>query len=137
MQVINASLINHKMRKLYSISNPIFRQTIENQGCSMNLDGISPVTGYMVGTKGNEVKVNVLDFNAGHIDSFIRSNLSPLYDRTYFVGTWIDNDVVYMDISVNCQSKAEALRRGKENGQICIWDVLNKVEIYQLQEETV
>ena len=122
------------MKKLYSISNPIFKQTIENQGCSMNLDGLSPVKGYMVGISGHEKKVNISDFNAGHIDSFIRANLSLLHSRYYFIGTWIDNDMVYIDLSMNVESKQAALICGKESGQICIWDVEKKVEIYQLEE---
>jgi WD40 repeat protein len=122
------------MSKLYSISNPIHKQTIENQGCSMNLDGLQPVTGYMVGTKGNEQKINILDFNAGHIDSFIRRNLDKLHNRNYFVGTWINDDTVYIDISLNMPHKEQALLWGKANGQICIWDVEKKVEIYQLEE---
>ena len=122
------------MKKLYSISNPIFKQTIENQGCSMNLDGLSPVNGYMVGISGHEKKVNISDFNAGHIDSFIRANLSLLHSRYYFIGTWIDNDMVYIDISINYTYKCEALEVAKKSGQICIWDVEKKVEIYQLEE---
>ena len=122
------------MKKLYSISNPIFKQTIENQGCSMNLDGLSPVNGYMVGISGHEKKVNISDFNAGHIDSFIRANLYVLFDRNYFIGTWIDNDMVYIDISENIQSKKTALIHAKESGQVCIWDVEKKVEIYQMEE---
>ena len=120
--------------RLYSISNPIFRKTVENQGCSMNLDGHEPVNGYMVGTKGNEVRVNVLEFNAGHIDSFIRAHLYALHNRNYFVGTWISNDVVFIDLSLNLEKKETALIYGKASGQLCIWDVEKKVEIYQLEE---
>lgn len=121
-------------RELYSISNPIFKQTIENQGCSMNLDGVKPVTGYMVGVRGKELKINILDFNAGHIDSFIRGNLDFLHNRNYSIGTWIDNDIIYLDLSLNMPNKDNALIWGKANGQICIWDVEKKIEIYQLEE---
>src|SRR5674476_396233 len=79
--------------KLYSISNPIHKQTIENQECRMNLDGVKPVEGYMVSFRSKEHKINVLDFNVGHVDSFIRSNLDLLHNRNCFVGTWIDNDI--------------------------------------------
>ena len=120
--------------RLYSISNPIFRKTVENQGCSMNLDGHEPVKGYMVGTKGNEVRINVSELNAGHIDSFIRSHLYALHNRIYFVGTWIDNDQVYIDLSINILEKDTALIYGKASGQLCIWDVERRVEIYQLDE---
>ena len=124
------------MSKLFTISNPILRQTFENKGCSMNFDGKEPVKGYMVSVKGKEQKISVFDFNAGHIDSFIRANLDKLHNRNYFVGTWIDNDLVYIDLSLNMPNKDNALIWGKANGQICIWDVEKKVEIYQMEEET-
>ena len=53
-----------------------------------------------------------------------------------FIGTWVDNDLVYIDLSHNVQSKKAALICSKEGHQICIWDVEKKVEIYQLEEET-
>jgi len=125
------------MRKeLYSISNPIFKQTIENQGCSMNLDGVSPVHGYMVGIFGHELRVNILEFNSGHVDGFIRANLDYLHYRNTYIGTWIDNDLVYIDLSISCPDLESALFIGKINHQICIWNVEKKVEIYQLEEET-
>ena len=120
--------------KLYSISNPIFRQTVENQGCSMNLDGVSPVHGYMVGIFGHELRVNILEFNSGHVDGFIRANLDYLHYRNTYIGTWIENDVVYLDISNNIQDKIQALKCANIERQICIWDVEKKVELYQLEE---
>ena len=121
-------------KELYSISNLIFRQTVENQGCSMNLDGVSPVHGYMVGIFGHELRVNILEFNSGHVDGFIRANLDYLHYRNTYIGTWIENDVVYLDISNNIQDKIQALKCANIERQICIWDVEKKVELYQLEE---
>ena len=88
----------------------------------------------MVSIQYKEQKISILDFNAGHVDSFIRAKLDILHNRNMFIGTWIDNDIVYIDISHNVKSKIAALICAKEGHQICIWDVLNKVEIYQLEE---
>ena len=64
------------MREIFYSSAPLIAiHTIENHGCSMNLDEMQPVTGYMVSVKGKELKVNILDFNTGQIDHFIRANL--------------------------------------------------------------
>ena len=122
------------MSKLFSISNPIFKQTIENQGCSMNMKSLIPDSGYMVSLKGMELKINVIDFSPEHVDHFIRKNLSCLFNKSCYIGTWINNDLVYLDISLNIKDKNQALEYAKANGQICIWDVEKKVEIYQLEE---
>jgi hypothetical protein len=121
-------------KKLFTIAGVIARKTIEDQGCSMNLNGHEPVTGYMVGIEGTERKELLLDFNEGHVDSFIRANLGKLHDRNYFVGTWINGDIVVIDCSINCPDLESALLMGKINHQVCIWSVINKREIYQLEE---
>jgi hypothetical protein len=89
------------MKNLYAVAPLIAGKTIESQGCSLNLDGYVPVKGYMIGIKGKELKVNILDFNTGQIDHFIRANLDFLHKRNYFVGTWINGDQVYIDLSLN------------------------------------
>lgn len=122
------------MKQNYSLSNLIYRKTIENQGCTMSLRGQEPSSGYMVGLKGYELRINVLDFTPEHVDHVIRKNLPKLYEDKVYLGSWINGDQVYLDLSVNLQNKAVALAYGVLNGQICIWDILRKVEIYQLQE---
>jgi hypothetical protein len=117
-----------------NLSALIATKTIQDQGYSVNLEGHEPVKGYMVGLKGSELKINVLDFNSEHVDHFIRKNLGVLYYRRAYIGTWIDNDLVYIDISTNIMYKDQALKAAKIEGQQCIWDIKEKKEIYQLEE---
>jgi hypothetical protein len=117
-------------KNLYTIASPIYRKTVENQGCSMNLDGIEPVEGYMVSIAGREQKINALAFNDAHVDSFIRANLDKLYLRSFFIGTWMHEDQVVIDIYMNVLYDLDYAKQiAVDNGQIAIWDVLNKKEI--------
>jgi hypothetical protein len=121
------------MNHLFSLSNPIYRHTIENSGYSVNLDNSIPVTGYMVSLKGYEKQINILTFCPSDIDQFIRANLSVLYNRKCYIGTWIENDIVFIDISMNLQNKRASLAFAQDNGQIAIFDILNNKTIYTLQ----
>ena len=114
---------------LFSLAYPVYKKTLEVSGCSLNLSNEAPVTGYMVSLKGYEARVPLLDFNSGHVDQFIRNNLKLLYNRKCFIGTWIESDIVFIDISMNLQNKRASLAFAQDNGQIAIWDVLNKKEI--------
>jgi hypothetical protein len=107
-------------------------KTVENQGCSLNINGCEPVKGFMVGLSGREQIINVLTFTHDDVQAFIEKNMDVLKDENIFVGTWISGDSVYMDCSINLPEKNFALKFGALNGQICIWDVLNKKEIYRL-----
>jgi hypothetical protein len=117
------------MKQLFSIAYPIFKKTIESSGCSLNLSECAPVSGYMISLKGYETRVQILKFAPACIDQFIRANLPKLFDRNYFVGTWINQDEVYLDLSLNIPDKHAALSLARINGQIAIFDVLNNTEI--------
>lgn len=128
-----AIVLGHeRIGKLFTVAAVIYRKTIENQGCSMNLAHQEPVSGYMIGHKGTEVRINILDFNAGHVDSFIRNNLSKLFNHKLFIGTWIEGDEVFIDISQNLQNRRAAIAFAQDNGQIAIYNVPNKLTIYIL-----
>lgn len=116
-----------------SISNLITRKTIENQGFSVNLNETIPESGFMVSLKGCELQVNILDFNSGYIDKFIDDNIKLLSNPKCFIGTWVENDTVFIDISMNLQNRRASLAFAQDNGQIAIFDVLNNKTIYLLQ----
>ena len=88
----------------------------------------------MVSLKGKEQKINILDFAEWQVNVFILRNSEHLCKPNHFIGTWVSEDIVYLDLSVNLSNRDIALAYGKANGQICIWDNEKKVEIYQLEE---
>ena len=123
---MNTIVMDHNsIKNLFSIAPEIYRKTIENQGCSMNLDHYEPESGYMVSYIGTEQRVDILGFNAGHIDSFIRSHMNLLFNKNLFIGTWVNGDQVVIDISQNLQNKQAAIAFGRDNKQDAIYDVVN------------
>jgi hypothetical protein len=120
--------------KLFTICSPIYAQTIEKQNCSMNLAGNYPKIGYLAGMKNKERWINITEFNKAHIDSFIRSNLDKLFNKHCYIITSVNGDIVTLDLALNIPSEELAFRFAESNGQICIWDIERKLEIYQLEE---
>ncbi len=113
-----------------NLSEFIYRKTVQNQGCSINLDGREPESGFMVSYQNTEKRVKLFDFSAMHIESFIRANLGSLHQRGNFIGTWIDNDIVFIDISFNVPDRQLAITLARKFGQIAIFDVNEKKSIY-------
>jgi hypothetical protein len=100
----------------------------------MNLAGNCPKNGYLAGLRGKERWINITEFNKGHIDSFIRANLGQLFDKNCYIITSVSGDIVTMNLALNYVNKETAFRFAESNGQICIWDIERKLEIYQLEE---
>lgn len=106
----------------------IFKSTVENGGASYNMEGHSPSKGFMVATYGNETQIKVKDFSKKTLKNYIRKNKKAI--KGNFIGTWIDNGIVYLDISKKEKSKETALRIAKSNKQLAIFDLSTFESIY-------
>lgn len=103
--------------------NEIIAQTLANGG------GTFPAVedGYMVGgvvpertCTPEEFERVLYDFVAEH-----GHNLGGAH-----IGTWIDNGVVYLDVSENVADQEEALNLARERGERAIYDIRNGESIF-------
>jgi len=114
-----------------------YKNTIEKGGITINLSGLQPVTGYMVGRYGFEQIVEIQYFNPQVVADYIRTHIALLRDEKNYLGIWLDrdSDKVYFDISQRFENKRQAMNQAIVNRQICIFDLQNEKEIYCLCSE--
>ena len=78
--------------------------------------------------------VKVIDKPLAHLDfEAIEQDLKALIKRvrtTEFIGLWLDNGIIYIDISRVIQSKENALKLAKEQNQRAIFDIKNNKVIF-------
>lgn len=108
----------------------IIETTNKTGGASFNLNVESPKKGFMVATSGNELVIPEKDFTRKTLRNYVKSNLKNINAKNVNVGTWKENGLVYLDISINIQDKKEAIKLGKENNQIAIFDLSNFESVY-------
>lgn len=83
----------------------------------------------MVSLEGAESQVQGDDYNA--IIQAIEEKQAIIKDsKDLFIGLWLDNGIMYVDISINIIDKVEALEFGKYNKQLAIYDLVNNDSIY-------
>lgn len=91
-------------------------------------------SGYMVGGFSGEYKIAVND-----IEDMRAIDLYNILDKLYrqapavgglYLGLWIDNGLIYMEISKRIASKKQALKEAKERKQLAIYDNKNNESIY-------
>lgn len=111
------------------LAERVYKHTIARRGATFNLMGDGPIRGYMVGGFGSEVIVPLADFNVGDIVSYLAWNWIELDRPGRYLGTWIDDGNVYLDISQNYSSLQEALKIAGEKSQPAIWSVSSGREI--------
>ena len=114
-------------------ANKFIQLLKNNSGASYNMitKEYNPNKGYFVSLPNLETKVSLQSLSVDDIATFINKHRSLLQDNKKFVGGWIDNDTVYLDISEQIESKREALERGYKHNQLAIYDA-NKGKVIDL-----
>jgi hypothetical protein len=78
--------------------------------------------------------IKVIDKPLEHLNfKEIEQDLKALIKRvraTEFIGLWLDNGIIYIDISRVIQSKENALKLAKEQNQKAIFDIKNNKVIF-------
>jgi hypothetical protein len=99
------------------------------------VDGSMPKTGYMVAKPPSFGKiVDAVDFSdpvkgPKILSDYMKRHKNDLGNGKNYLGTWLNDGKVYLDVSENIQSKSTATRIGRERNQKAIWDVANLDEI--------
>ena len=107
----------------------LIKKILENGGATLNakLENANLNSGYMVSEVGAE-KVFRLDDVEG-IESTLKEYAKRISSNEY-VGAWVDDNKLYIDISKHYKSKKQALKVGAENKQLAIFDVASAESIY-------
>lgn len=99
-----------------------------NGGATLKSDGsfLLVDAGYMVSLSGYEKKIALNDLNIQMINDYL---LIAKKLKAY-AGLWIDNNILYLDISIKILNKQQAINTGRKNKQKAIFDLFNKESIY-------
>lgn len=101
---------------------------VENDGLTLSNDGkiANLNSGYMVSLEGYEKVYQDIKF----IDlKMVKSYLKKAKEKNAFVGFWVSDKKIYIDLSINVNERGEALELAKQNNQLAIFDCLNLKEI--------
>ena len=117
----------------------LFRKSIlNNGGASYNLlnGQLNPTDGFMVSIADHEtiLKQNWMTGLQYHIASYIKEKAhilcGGLTNQRYFIGAWVDNDELYLDVSTKVTTREEAERIARDNGQKAYYDNGKQETIY-------
>jgi hypothetical protein len=118
------------------VASNIVKFTQEWGGLSINMvDGSMPTTGYMVAKPPEFGRiVDEIDFinpvkGPKILSDYMKTHKNDLGNGKNYLGTWLNESKVYLDVAENIQELFEAIRLGRERNQKAIWDVANLDEI--------
>ena len=89
-------------------------------------DGELRLRGFMVSLPGCETQVAADSCDLpGVIDGYVNCREDALGVGGNYLGGWVDGDVLFMDVSRNVATLAEALELGRQWGQLAVYDLDN------------
>lgn len=118
-----------KLLNLKVVSNKIYLDTMKNSGGSFSTKGQVADKGYMVAFK-NLLEIPVKDFNRELIEKLIADNYKVLNKNNVYFGTWIDNDIVYIDLSKNYKYKNAYVKFARQLKELAIFDLNTFTSVY-------
>jgi len=109
-----------------------FNESLLNNGgasFSFTTEELNPKIGFSVSLVGYEVKIPLKEFSPKNVLAFIGDNYDILHKDNMFLGGWVENGVVYLDISELIGDKETAIYQGIKRNQLAIFDNSNEVVI--------
>jgi hypothetical protein len=109
----------------------IINYTIKNGGCTFdkNLEIMENLKGYTVSIAKYEYKTDIKNINAIKKDIQKKIEIIKNKTKTFYIGTWINKNILYIDINKIELNKTRATELAKNQNQIAIFDNINKKEI--------
>lgn len=113
------------------MNNKKIIEILENKGATLdrNYNDFVSDNGFMVSLKGQEKKVNKNDIE--EIKKEIENKKRLIENKKgLYIGLWLDNDILFIDISIHIIDYLEALEVARNNDQLAIFDLQKKDSIY-------
>ena len=107
------------------------KKIIKNEGATLdcNYNDFKSNNGFMVSLKGQEVQVNKNDIE--NIKKEIEKKREFIKDKKgLFIGLWLDDDMMYIDVSIHIINYLEALEIARNNEQLAIYDLKKNDSLY-------
>lgn len=102
----------------------IITKGLKNGGFTIDkeLKDIKEDNGFMVSIIGFEKTYTINELKKLEEDIKKYQNIIAT-KKNYYIGLWIDQDIIYLDISRHYKDRQNAIEAGIENNQLAIWDI--------------
>lgn len=113
------------------LNNKMIKEMIKNGGATLdtNYNNFNSSIGYMVSLDGYEVKIDINNIEAIKKEIETKKEEAQKIKNSY-IGLWVDNGVMYIDISKHIIDYNKALETARNNKQLAVYDLKNDKSIY-------
>ncbi len=101
-----------------------FNSTIQNGGASYNINTgeLNPDKGYFVAVPKFHLEIPFSTFNEDSVADYVSKYGFTLTAEHTFVGSWIENNTVHLDVTEQLFDKRIAVTLGLQRNQLAVFD---------------
>lgn len=101
-----------------------YNNTIKNLGCTYNIATNEMIQnkGYFVSIASEGLKMDLDSFTPEILRKYVISKMAFFRYDFFYLGSYIKDNVLYLDVSVKFEREKDAKIYAKHNHQICIYD---------------
>lgn len=130
-QSINSKyIIQQAKTTTEKITNKTYQIILKNSGATLTKQGKQAnfKSGYMVSIKDLE-KIDITKTTQAEQIKAINENLQQVKNGQN-LGLWIENNILYIDISKNIKNRKKAEKIGEKYNQLAIWNIAKNENIF-------
>jgi len=112
--------------------NKLVHEILLNNGITLDIKTnrkIDHTTGYMVAIGGCEKVIPTSELTLKVLSEYIDKHIVILNQKRYFLGAWVNDGKVYLDVSKHSSKLTSAKWLGNLEGQLAIYDLENNCDI--------
>lgn len=108
--------------------NTIKKYVLKNGGLTLNSHGLKAdlKSGFMASYEKSEKTLDLKDLSS----EIIAGALKEASKKRAFLGLWLNDNILYIDLSINIKDLSQALEFARANKQLAIYDIKNDKSIY-------
>ena len=121
--------------------NKLIQLTLQNEGCSLSFNSgiFNPNVGYFSSYKDSEFKIKIEDFTEAKVRvlmiPYLIKNKELVKTNTSFIGTWVHEGLVYLDISKQFEHESACRTFTINNKQLAYYSARDK-EVIKIKQLT-
>jgi hypothetical protein len=101
-------------------------ETVKNAGATYSLNGLKlPTKGYFVSLSGRSLVIpsDLDETSLPNLSTYIKVNSSLLGENDKYLGSWINEGEIILDVTKHFSDLETALHFGMSNEQLSIYDI--------------
>jgi len=104
-------------------------ETIDNNGATLGINGQRLTNGFLVSIEKFGEVIPLHKVGSETVPNYVVKNQTELSKENHFLGSWVNNGNVYLDVTMLTTDKRKAIEIAYKNNQLAIYDNTNKVVI--------